>query len=388
VQLLVELHAVGVLTDGLEVPAPAAPVAAPSTPLDRPLEVLPDFTLACDGRGSCCRFYGSVAFGALDAAHARVVASSMRLPLAPSQLFTPLTGAQLDTGSPRAVALIDGRCAFLEGDGLCGIHRRAGAEAKPFPCRFYPAMSIDDGSSVRVSLGPECACIFASVGRLDGEPLVPRAARTLGDLGPEVRVMQVPDPVPLTATRTAARAELAAWSRALVSQLTTGDALAVAWALADALASDGLSIETIDAALAAEPPSAEALAPWVGALTERAAAAAEAQESWRSASDLSRQVARWMADALAHASIRALRAEPADPASERFYLRALAHGHRLSVEGRTLEHGLRDRATRLLAARAMARVPGPDDTSAPYPLALLEAAMRNLGIAGYADDPR
>jgi hypothetical protein len=75
----------------------------------------------------------------------------------------------------------------------------------------------------------------------------------------------------------------------------------------------------------------------------------------------------------------------ADPGAERFYLRALAHGHRLAIEGRTLEHGLRDRAARMLAARAMARVPAPRDQSARYPLALLEAAMRNLGIAGYAD---
>ena len=33
----------------------------------------------------------------------------------------------------------------------------------------------------------------------------------------------------------------------------------------------------------------------------------------------------------------------------------------------------------------MTMVVPPDDTSAAYPLALLEAAMRNLGIAGYMD---
>jgi lysine-N-methylase len=385
VQLLEELHGQGVLTDGLEMPSPAAPVEAPSPSLDRPLDVLPGFTLVCDGSGSCCRFYGSVAFTPRDAAHARVVAEDLRLPIAHDALFTPLRGAQLEPDGTRAVALIDGRCAFLEHDGRCGIHRRAGAEAKPFPCRFYPAMLMDDGTSVRVSLGPECACIFASVGRTDGEPLVPTSARTLADLEPGIRVMHVPDPVPLSATRTAARAELAAWSRALVETCEEGDAVAFAWALADALPHEGLALETLARARSAAPPHARTVAPWIAALSARAAAAAEAQESWRSASDLSRRVARWIADALAQARLSELLAGPPDAASERFYLRALAHGHRLSVEGRTLSHGLRDRATRLLAARAMARVPGLEDTSAPYPLALLEAAMRNLGIAGYAD---
>lgn len=388
VQLLSELSAAGVLTDGLAVPAPPPPVEVETTPLDRPLDVLPGFTLVCDGSGSCCRFYGSVAFSPSEARRAQAIAEDVRLPIAPRDLFTPSSGAQLDEHDVRAVAQIDGRCAFLEGDGLCLLHRRGGAEAKPFPCSFYPALLMDDGESVRVSLGPECACIFASAGRSDGVPLVPRAARTLGDLDPVVATMRVPNPVPLSARSTASRSELSCWSTALVGALarTDADALALAWTLASSMAEHGLDLSALDRALAHPSlPDRASLAPWIASLREHAERAASTAESWRGGSDLSRRVARWIADALCVADLSALSRSASDPASERFYLRALAHGHRLAIEGRTLEHGLFDRATRILAARAMAAIAPPSDTSARYPLALLEAAMRNLGLVRYAD---
>ncbi|MCZ7681842.1 MAG: hypothetical protein M5U28_24835 [Sandaracinaceae bacterium] len=249
-------------------------------------------------------------------------------------------------------------------------------------------MLMDDGESVRVSLGPECACVFASAGRSDGAPLVDPSARTLGELGPSVAVMHVPDPVPLTAQRTASRAELARWSRALVARLaeTDADALALAWTLAGSLASGGLAIAALERALSRHAaPSPSSMAPWARALAEHAERAASTAESWRGGSDLSRRVARWIADALHVADPTALLASAADAASERFYLRALAHGHRLAIEGRPLEHGLRDRATRIFAARAMSAIAPPADEGARYPLALLEAAMRNLGLVRYGD---
>ncbi|HEY8427249.1 MAG TPA: YkgJ family cysteine cluster protein [Sandaracinaceae bacterium] len=389
VQLLRELDDAGVLTDGLAVPVPPPPVVAPRTPPDRPLDVLPGFTLVCDGSGSCCRFYGSVAFTAAEAAHARAIVEDLRLPVAPHDLFTPITGAQLGADDVRAVAQIDGRCVFLENDGLCLLHRRGGAAAKPFPCRFYPAMLMDDGEQVRVSIGPECACAFASAGRTDGAPLVPRDARTLRDLGPDVAVMHVPDPVPLTGHRTAPRRELARWSAQLVRALevTTADAIAIAWTLADHV-HEGLDPSTIERSLRGAVPAPTSMAPWLDALAQVAASAASTAEAWRGGSDLSRRVARWMTDALAAADLPALLAAAPDPAAERFYLRVLAHGHRLAVEGRPLEHGLRDRATRILAARAMSASAPPLDSGARYPLALLEASMRNLGLARYADGLR
>jgi len=38
---------------------------------------------------------------------------------------------------------------------------------------------VDDGESVRVSVGVECACVAASAGRAGGAPLVDPTARTL-----------------------------------------------------------------------------------------------------------------------------------------------------------------------------------------------------------------
>lgn len=380
VQLLGELHAAGVLMDGLAPPALEVPVPVPLTPDDLPLDVLPDFALVCDGRGSCCRFYGSVAFQPAEALRARALASDMdRRGLDDAHLFLPVHGSEaIDPNELLAVAQVDGRCFFLDDETLCGIHRRAGVEAKPFACRAYPATFVDDGVALRVSLGPECACIFASVGTEGGDPLVPVHARTRGDLDPRIGVMHVPDPVPLGATKTATREALHGWSRALHDRLRgfDGDAARLVWALARQVEVDGLSSVVI------APAALDGIEPWLVALRTRAALVADTHEGWRGASDLSRAVARWIAEALLVVDPDLA---PVDPGAERFYLAAMAFGHRLVVEGRPLAHGLRDRAARLLAARAMARVAPPDDTSAAHPLALLEAAMRNLGIAGYMD---
>src|SRR5690606_37472454 len=128
-----------------------------------------------DGGGSCCRFYGSVLFEPLEALRAQVVADGLRLPLVGARAFTPIRGAQPDRDG-WAVAQVDGRCVFLAEGARCELHRHGGPEAKPLPCRLYPTILVDDGVTVRASLVPECACAFASVGRTDGEPLVPAVA--------------------------------------------------------------------------------------------------------------------------------------------------------------------------------------------------------------------
>lgn len=378
-QLFEELHALGVLEDGLRGKGFDAPVAPSVVPADRPLEVLPDFGLHCDGSGSCCRFYGSVGFLPREALQARVIAPELDLPLSDTELFTPVHGARAEPGDSVAVSQIDGRCAFLGADGLCEIHRRVESSAKPLACQLYPAMAIDDGTAVRISLGPECACIFASVGRSGGAPLVAAAARVAGDIAQDHALMRVPDPVPLGPLSTVGRDVLHDWSRRLHDRLRAGDvgdAAELAWGLASAVETRGL-VGPFEGA------SLDGVGAWLALLRERAEEVATAQDGWRGSSDLSRRVARWLANSL-QAHPEPVR-QPIDAAAERFYLASLAWGHRLALAGRPLGHGLRDRATRILAARAMASVPGPDDTAAPYPLALLEAAMRNLGISSYAD---
>lgn len=384
---LTRLNDAGMLADGVEQPNLARPITTPPTPLERPLEPLEGFRLVCDGSGSCCRLYGSVVFEPLEAMRARLTATQLRLPLAPDEAFTPAYGAQLTDASPRAVALVDGACVFYERGGRrCGLHARGGPEAKPFPCRFYPGQLMDDGIAVRVSLGPECACVFASARQTEGDPLVPVGAQTLGDLGPSVRVMTLPEPVPLTRTSTAPRRVLREWSAYLGARLTDldVDAVEVATALARTVERDGLSLEALEATLRDPPCDRPSLSEELDALRARARKEFEAPPNRRTGSPLSCAVARWLVEALEEGRPRRLL--PVTPEwadDERFYLRALAHGHRLALEGRPLAHGLRDRATRLLAARAMRSVPGPPETRGAHALAMLEAAMRHLGLANY-----
>lgn len=89
-EFLARLAAAGLLEDGVA-PTDDAPqeVAA-----DRPLDPLPGFRFACDGRGACCHQYATVVFSRLEADRARVV-----LPLVErggerlERVFTPRSGS-------------------------------------------------------------------------------------------------------------------------------------------------------------------------------------------------------------------------------------------------------------------------------------------------------
>ena len=172
--LLEQLQAAGLLADGIEHADP------PPAIVDRPLSVLPDFSLTCDASGACCGVYGSILFTPLEAARARSV-----LPLVrgggerEDRVFTPEQGT--GEAARLAVALVDNCCAYLGGDGRCGLHAAAGADAKPAACSIYPATFVDDGETIRVSLGVECPCALDSVGKDGGAPLVAPDARTRAD---------------------------------------------------------------------------------------------------------------------------------------------------------------------------------------------------------------
>ncbi|MEZ4337669.1 MAG: hypothetical protein R3B82_13705 [Sandaracinaceae bacterium] len=126
------------------------------------------------------------------AARGRAVA-----PVADADLFVPVSGAQIDSPDEAlAVALVDGRCAFLDPAQRCAIHAKSGIDAKPAACRVYPGAFVHDGVAVRASLAPECACIFASQGVAGGDPLVPGGAATVAALDPQIAFLEVPDPVP------------------------------------------------------------------------------------------------------------------------------------------------------------------------------------------------
>lgn len=382
---LSHLHAAGLLADGIAHPAPVDTGDA-----KRRLDVLAGYSLTCDGSGSCCAMYGSVLFSPLEAARARSVCPEVRDGgNHPERAFTPEHGARPD--GALAVALIDGRCAYLGDDGRCALHVAGGEQSKPRGCRVYPATFVDDGEALRVSVGVECACVLASVGKDGGAPLVDAGAETRGDLG-AVRVVVLPETIAITAAASAARATFAAWSSAVVEVLPAiddgaADPVALLWSMARAIEAHGLDVEATRAAIQAPSgPTQAEIATAVAALIARAEARVETADAWRGARDRSRLVSHWIA-----AAARALRdADKLDAAlveasfrrDELFFLHAQVHGRLLAGEA-PLAVALRDRALRLLLARALAPELPPSEPSRAHPLSLVEVMMRGHGMSAY-----
>ncbi len=362
-------------------------------PLDRPLDPLPGYLFSCDGRGGCCGFYATVVFSRLDAARARaLVPSVLGAGDEPERAFTPEHGARAPA---LAVASVDGRCAYLDASGRCSVHAAGGLAAKPLGCQLFPARFVDDGETVRVTAAVECACVLSSVGRADGAPLGPVGARVLGDLDPHVHVASLAEGFVVSPGLGATRLELVAWSRDLVAADPPRDGVAAAWALAGAIARAGL--RRPDGAPWAfprdpAPPEADALAPLLASLADVAGKRAREDAGWGGDRLLAGRAVLFVhaaATALLEPELCSLvLSSPArHAASEAFYLRALLHGHEL-VGPLSLADALRDRAVRMLVARALplAYAALDDDRSDPalaHPLALVEATLRGHGLGVY-----
>ncbi|EYF00614.1 YkgJ family cysteine cluster protein [Chondromyces apiculatus] len=419
---LEQIHAAGLLEDGpaplpstststSATPTPArladAPAALPATA--HPIDLLPDFTLHCDGHGSCCRFYTTVLFSPPETARARAA-----LPLLldagdqPARAFLPERGPGPTAGA--AVAFIDGRCAYLDPHDRCAIHAAAGAAAKPLGCQLFPVSIVDDGHHVRVSVLVECACVLASAASPSphGAPLLaslPHPPRTRADLPSALHITELPARLHITSHTTAPRADLLAWSSALLAASPPHDIPSALWTLAATLERTGPDLTAATHAFEApEPLTPEPLLPWLGALFRRAHRRATEDAAFRSPRDLALRTITWIAAAtraLHHPDLAALTLAadaPAARADERFYLRAALHGHQLLDDTARipLADRLRDAAIRLLVARAMslrlAALAGEpdaeplDDPASAHPLALVEAAMRGHGLSAYGED--
>ncbi|MEZ4294389.1 MAG: YkgJ family cysteine cluster protein [Polyangiaceae bacterium] len=397
VSVLTDLQAAGMLTDGIDPFArePGEAAIGPETPLD----VLP-FRLTCDGSGACCATYSTVRFTEAEAERARVLVPEAQG--GRGRVFLPLAGS----GAQASVAAtaIDGACAFLAGDGACEIHKGHGLAAKPSGCAIYPATFVFDGERVRVSLGVECGCVARSVGREEGVPLVAEGAVTRADLPEGAQIVAIPEVVEIATGLTAPREEVVRWSRAAMRLPVGGDAVAILWALAAAVEKGDLSEAGVNAALSVErPPSAEALAPWVEAVAARTAEKRDSADRWRSARDRVRVGSQRLAEAAAHlrepgALDRLLAANSSEAAKhgvdaglERFYVTASLHGHAL-IGDVPLAHALRDRAVRILLARALGeRAAGAGGAETERvsrdreeALPLVEAMMRAQGVKEYA----
>jgi lysine-N-methylase len=386
VEALAALHARGLLADGIEVGLPKG-----GDP-ERPLDVLEGFELICDGTGSCCSAYDSVAFSPDEASRARGLVPGRlgedeRLAFLPVQGSVPLHAL--------AVTMIDGRCPYLAADGRCLLHVAGGADAKPRGCRIFPATFVDDGVAVRVAVAVECPCVLASVGSTGrGAPLVPEGARVEADLVPGSPVRRLPGSISIDGDRTAPREAVVAWSRALAgAAASVGDPLAAFWTLSaaiDAVGAGALSPEGAGATLArAAAPAASALGLPLMLLASSIQGAAETFGAWRAPGDDTRALVGWLnggAQSLLDPSfVETLLAGPGPGLEhERFYFRTTLFGHHLFGRGTSLVGALRARAERLLLARALARrVPADLERhpSARAPLAAVEMLLRALGLA-------
>ncbi|MBW2523711.1 MAG: YkgJ family cysteine cluster protein, partial [Deltaproteobacteria bacterium] len=314
-RFLAELDAAGLLArpeQNGDRPVAEAPARAAAR-----LDPLPGYRLDCDGRGSCCRIYPTIVFAPLEAARARALAPDALDGAADDERwFTPERGSSVRTADGRiqgrAGAMVDGRCVHLAEDRRCRLHRAAGAGAKPMGCRLFPATFTDDGEAIRVSVAPECACVFVSAATDQGELLVPPGARTGADLPAEVYVTTLGDPIALASGRTAPRERYVAWSRRMAAHFRTAvercrtavdhadearpsagersvDTVDLLWALADEVERDGLAEATCAATLEHPPAvSASELLPWLRSLRALVERRRPHDVSWRAAGDLAR----------------------------------------------------------------------------------------------------
>ena len=368
---------------------------------NRPVDTLPGYLFDCDGRGACCRIFPTVLFSPGEALRARANAPELLEGSEREELvFTPERSAcfegEASARGARAVTMIDGRCAFVSRDLRCSLHEKAGPRAKPLGCQLFPTTFVDDGEAIRVSILPDCACVFESIGKPDGEPLVPRDLHFGSDIPPAVHVPTLPAGLPLDAETTVSRKSYVAWSREILVALrsrTPANPACSLWNLADVISEAGLD-ERASALVISKPtaPYIDRLAPWVHALRSHVDRRSSEQALCRGERDLVRVVTKWLGagcDRFLHDPRRWLEHdEPSVRRNEAFYCETVFHGHQL-IDDRSLVTSLRDRAVRLLLARVLPQVmvleevePGQEGALA-QPIALIEPLMRTHGLSDY-----
>ncbi len=79
----------------------------------------------------------------------------------------------------------DGRCVFLQDDGLCRIHAELGFDAKPFPCRAYPFTLVEAQGKWLTAWRFDCPSMARSQGAdiASHRPLVRSLSEAMHPLG-------------------------------------------------------------------------------------------------------------------------------------------------------------------------------------------------------------
>ncbi len=370
---------------------PTQPVQAPepSSGGAKPLIPVPGGDLRCNGAGTCCRLYGTVMLSPVELRRVQTVLPDWRVgPVPPERWGMPVRGSE--PGPILASVARDGACGFLQDDGLCAVHRAGGAEAKPFGCRAFPRIYVDDGVAVHVSVKPECPCVLEPK-EGDAEPVIDPAYTDAESLPSLVVVDVLPDSLELHRGRWIDRASVRRWFSQIAQRPAPRDPAATAWALADRIGAEGLP-EPDDEAWSAGPPPVDVVRPWISALHRRALARAREHAAWRSSSDLVRRMSTSLAlltrllqdpDVLAEA----LAEPPEHPEHEARFWQTGVHAYRWPRNG-AIDLALRDDAVRVWVARSLPLTLEDDggDPDLRAPLALVEAMLRAHGVAAYVDD--
>ncbi|MGE0784925.1 MAG: YkgJ family cysteine cluster protein [Sandaracinaceae bacterium] len=348
-----------------------------------PLDPIDGWRFTCSGRGVCCQVFPSILFSPLEAARATVVLADEL------HDFYPKRGAGRD-GEALAPVFVEGRCRYLNEDRRCALHARAGMDSKPAGCRAFPTQLVYDGERVRASAAFECACVVDGIGAVDGAPAIPESAQRLRDLARPTRVGRVPERVRLGGDRTADRADVRAFFRALTDAAPPSDVAMGLFMLGDTIAEDGVS-EGAVARYAASTFDASAFdATAAVAMIDHAERSFSAWESplasFRGPSDLTRVGIGWLI-ASARAAGSNLPPPPAanadDARKETFYVRSSAWVCRDALGSLPLGLALKVRAIRVWLARALGPIAAPDPR-ADEPLALVEVMFRAHGLDAFA----
>ncbi len=117
----------------------------------------------CHGCGRCCR--GTIiSLSAAD--HQRI--EEQRWPEHPDfRRKKPVVRRGLLRRAYHLAKNKDGTCVFLDGDGLCRIHKEHGLEAKPLVCQMFPFQLVPLENFAYVTLRRYCPSAAAD----DGQPL-------------------------------------------------------------------------------------------------------------------------------------------------------------------------------------------------------------------------
>ncbi|MEM6991087.1 MAG: YkgJ family cysteine cluster protein [Myxococcota bacterium] len=344
----------GLVVDEPEVSS-LTPAAQP--PAERPVVPLPAYGLTCDRSGRCCRMYSTVLVANHEAERARALLPDRTFGRVPTaRAFLPVRGSI--PGSAVAVIANDGACGYLDPDGACAIHRAAGAAAKPAGCRVFPAVFIDDGDAVRVSIKTECGCVLDSVDVEGGEPLVDPAVVQASDLPIEIVVSQLRSTLAVAPDVVATRRQVVDFVSAWLQRDAGSDPARACWAASEA-APRGLAAALEAADAAATPPAPERVAPFLAAMARRSGARIRVDARWRSAKDRVRRIGEWIARTAVTCREPEITAEilalgPSDARREAFFVRAALYGYAPFGEDLVdLQHGLKDLAVKLWVARAM-----------------------------------